>query len=181
MGKVLSIFVLATALLLVSSVAFGVVVTLPDTSQTTTLNAEVGEQADVTVPAAISFTVSDVSSSTASSSQSVSATTIVLDDGKALKISLQANAADFTPPTGGTNTWAAADVTWDAPTWTGGTGSAGTLSSSAYNTVAQTDASPVSDFLSTSSLKLTLAAKSTVDRAGLHTLVTTWKFESITP
>ena len=37
-------------------------ITLPDTNQTTTLTATVGDQARVTVPAGVSFTVSDISS-----------------------------------------------------------------------------------------------------------------------
>ena len=179
MGRVLSILVLAIALLWVSSVAFGVEVPLPDTSQTTTLNANCGEQANVTAPTAITFAVSDVSQPTLSTNQAVSATSIVLGSGKALKVSLQANAANFTPPVGGAITWAASDVSWDAPAWTGGTGSVGTLSSGAFNTVSQSTANAPE--LSTTALVFTLAAEPTVTSAGTHSLVTTWKFESITP
>ena len=169
----------AIALLWVSCAAFAVIVTLPDTSQTTTLNADVSEQADVTVPATIAFAVTDVSLATPSAAQSVSATSIVLNNGQALKISRQANSTSFTPPAGGTITWAASDVSWPAPAWTGGIGSLGTLSSAAYNTVATSTANPTE--LSTTALKFTLAGKSTVDRCGTHSLVTTWKFESVTP
>ena len=153
-------------------------VTLTDTSQTTTLTANVSEQARVTVPAGVTFNVNDVSASTAASAASVTVTSIVLATAtKQLKVSLQANAASFTPPVVGATTWVAGDVTWNAAAWTNATGSAGTLSNSAYNSVA-TCAADASD-CSSAALVLTLGAKPTVKRAGNHTLVVTWKFESI--
>jgi hypothetical protein len=156
-------------------------VSLPDTSQETTFSADVAEVATVTVPATVHFAVASVASPTDSAVQTVSATGILLATGKALKISLQANAADFTPPSGGTITWAATDVSWNnGSTWTGitgGAGSANSLSSAAYTAVATSDVNATT--LSTASLVFTLAAKGTVDRAGSHTLAATWKFESI--
>jgi hypothetical protein len=164
----------------VSTAIYAAQVTLPDTSQTTTFTANVSEQAVVSVPASITFNVTDVSSDTqATSDATVSATTIVLADGNALKVEIKANAASFTAPTGGSVTWSASDVSWDAATWTNGTGSSGQLSSAAYTQVAVSEANASS--LSTSDLTFTLAAKSTVDRAGNHTLVATWKFSSFTP
>src|SRR2546430_17490625 len=82
-----------------------VAVTLPDTSRTTTLTANVTEQATVTVPTTVTFTVNNVGASTNSSSQSVTTSSVVLVDAKSLKISLQANAANFTAPAGGGTTW----------------------------------------------------------------------------
>jgi hypothetical protein len=153
-------------------------VTLTDTSQTTTLTANVSEQARVTVPAGVTFTVGDVSASTAAGAASVSVSNIVLATAtKQFKVSLQANAAAFTAPVGGSTTWSASDVSWNAAAWTNATGAAGTLSNSAYNTVA-TCAADAAD-CSTSALVFTLGAKGTVKRAGSHTLVVTWKFESI--
>lgn len=153
-------------------------VTLTDTSQTTTLTASVSEQARVTVPAGVSFSVNNVSASTAASSAAVTVQNIVLATAtKQLKVSIQSNAASFTPPVAGATTWAAGDVTWNAATWTNATGASGTLSNSAYSTVA-TCAADASD-CSTTGLVFTLGAKSTVRRAGNHNLVVTWKFESI--
>jgi hypothetical protein len=156
--------------------AFGqTAVTLPDTSQTTTLNANVAEQAKVQVPASISFAVNDISSSTASAGQSVTITNVVLDDAsKQLVIAVQANAATFTPPVTGAATWAPGDVTWNAATWTNATGSTGTLSNSAYNTVATCTADAAA--CSTTALVFTLGPKLTVKRSGTHSLVITWKF-----
>jgi hypothetical protein len=155
------------------------VVTLPDSSQTTTLTADVTEQAQVTVPATVSFNVGNVSASTPSSAASVSATDIVLSSAtRQLQISIQAAAASFTPPVTGATTWAASDVSWNAPTWTGSSSPAsGTLSSSAYTTVATCDANVST--CATTALVFTLAAKPTITRSGNHTLVINWKFAGI--
>ncbi len=153
-------------------------VSLPDTSQTTTLTSSVAEQARVTVPAGVTFNVSNVGSSTAASAASVTVSNIVLATAtKQLKVSIQANAANFTPPVAGATTWAAGDVTWNAATWTNATGATGTLSNSAYNEVATCDADTAS--CGTTGLVFTLGAKGTVKRSGNHTLAITWKFESI--
>src|SRR5438132_5349569 len=112
------------------------VVTLPDTSQTTTLTATVSAQARVTLPAGVTFNVTDIGSTTAASAASVTIDQIAMAAAtNQLKISLEANAASFTPPVGGATTWAAGDVTWNAATWTNGTGSTGTLSNPADTTV----------------------------------------------
>ncbi len=137
------------------------------------------ETADVTVPATVNFFVYDIGSSTNSSNQSVSVTDITLDAGHALKISLQADAPDFTPPVGGATTWSVGNISWNAATWSNGSGASGTLSNTGYNEVARSDVDATS--CSTSNLVFTLAAKSTVSRAGEHSLSATWKFESFTP
>ena len=173
------ILTVACAVLLLAGAASAVVVTLPNTTQTTTFTATVSEQANVSVPASVAFNVTNVSADTNSADQSVSATTVVLSDGKALRVEIQAGAADFTAPSGGTVTWAAGDISWDAATWTNGTGSANALSSASYTTVATSSANAAS--LSASDLTFTLADKNTVDRAGDHTLAATWKFSSVTP
>lgn len=153
-------------------------VTLPDSSQTTTATAEVSEQAQVTVPAAVTFSVTNVASSTAASAASVTVDSIVLEtETKQLKVSIQADAANFTPPVPLATTWSAGDVTWNAATWTNATGASGTLSSAAFNEVATCAADAAS--CSTTGLVFTLGAKSTVKRSGNHTLSVTWKFESI--
>lgn len=169
----------AGAVLLCSSAAAAqTVVILPDTSQTTAVSVTVSEQARVVVPSGITFSVTNVGASTAASAASVTVDQIVLASAtKQLKVTLKADASSFTPPVGGATTWAAADVTWSAAAWTAAVGSAGTLSSAAYNTVATCDANATA--CSTSALVFTLAAKPAVQRSGTHTLVVTWKFESI--
>lgn len=153
-------------------------VTLPNSAQTTTLTATVSEQARVTVPSGVSFAVSNVTTSTAASAASVTVESIVLATAtKQLKVSLQANAASFSPPVTAAATWTASDVSWNAPSWTNATGAAGTLSNSAYTDLATCGADAAT--CSTTGLVFTLAANSSVKRSGNHTLVVTWKFESI--
>jgi len=165
-------------MLALAGTAYGVVVTLPNETQTTTFTANVTEQADVTVPANVAWTVDNVSSSTASSSQSVSATTVVLSDGNKLRIEIAPDAADFTAPSGGSVTWASSDISW-AGTWANGTANDTSMSGTVDTYVALVDMTAAnSGSLSTADLVFTLAAKATVDRAGAHTLAATWKFSS---
>jgi hypothetical protein len=153
-------------------------VALPNSAQTTTLTANVSEQARVTVPSGVTFNVSNIAGSTAAGAASLTVDNIVLSSAtKQLKISLQANAAGFTPPVASATTWSASDVTWNQPTWTNATGAAGTLSNTAFNEIATCTADAAT--CSTTGLVFTLGAKSTVKRSGNHTVVVTWKFESI--
>jgi hypothetical protein len=161
----------------VASAQSGILVTLPDISQTTTLTATVTEQARVTVPSGVTFNVTDVTSSTVASAASVSISNIALASAtKTLRLSLQASAASFTPPVTGATTWSAGDVSWNASTWTNATGVTGALSTS-YSEVATCAADAAN--CSSTGLVFTLASKSTVKRSGNHTLAVTWKFESI--
>ena len=153
-------------------------VSLPDTSQTTLLTATVSEQARIVVPASISFTVGNIANSTAASTATVTIDRIVLSSAtKQLRVSVQAAAASFTPPSPGATTWAASDVTWNAANWTRATGVSGVLSAVSFTQVATCE--PGAADCSTTDLVFTLGAKPTVNRSGAHTLVVTWKFEAI--
>jgi hypothetical protein len=153
-------------------------VTLPDTSQTTSMSVTVSEQARVSVPATIGFSVTNVGAETQANPTSVAIDQIVLASAtKQLRISLQANAASFTPPNVGDTTWSAADVSWTAASWIAATGSSGTLSQSSYATIATCNAGAAA--CSTTGLVFRLAAKPAVQRSGTHTLIVTWKVESI--
>jgi len=153
-------------------------VLLPDTSQTTTVSVSVSEQARVTVPSTVAFIVTNVGSPTVATEVAVTVDQIVLSTAsKQLRLSLRANAPSFTPPISGDVTWSAEDLSWTAAAWTSAAGSAGTLSSSTDNTIATCDAGATA--CSTSALVFTLAGKPTVQRSGAHTLVVTWKVESI--
>lgn len=167
---------LACAVLAISTSVWSAM--LPSEDQSTTIIASVGEQAVISVPDEISFDAGNVSVPTTGTGLLISATSIVLDDGNALRIELKADAADFDKPGEASVTWAASDVSWDAPAWTGGTGAAGTLSSEAYTKVADSAANATE--LSSDAITWTLAPKA-VDRAGSYTLTTTWKFSSFTP
>jgi len=151
---------------------------LPDTSQTTTLSANVREQCKITVPATVEFAVDDIGVATTASAASVTIEHIVLATAtKQLKLSIQASAANFTPSVVSAATWSAANVSWNAATWTGATGALGTLSNSGYSEVATADADAAG--CSTAALVFTLAANTSVKRSGTHTLAVTWKVESI--
>ena len=153
-------------------------VLLPDTSQTTLMTATVSEQARISIPAAVSFSVTNVGSSTNAGAVSVALDRIVLATAtKQLTVSIQAASASFTAPVIGAVTWSAGDISWNAPSWTRATGAAGTLSASSFTQVATCD--PDAADCSTTGLVFTLNAKSTVQRSGNHTLVVTWKVESI--
>jgi hypothetical protein len=158
-------------------------VTLPDSSQQTLITATVSEQAQVTVPADVFFTVPNITVDTPATAVSlVTVSSIVLaTDTKQLKISLKANTAAFIPPVASTITWSAADVSWNAATFTGtGASSATGLLNNDFTTyVPVVTCGADAAVCSTSDLMFTLKAKNTVQRSGNHTLVMTWKFESI--
>ena len=176
--KILSLFVsLALTTMMVGLATAQTTVTLPDTSQSTSLTATVSEQARVTVPTGVTFTVADTSGSTAASAATVTIDNIVLATAlKQLKVSLQADAAAFTPPVALAATYAASDVSWNAATWTNATGASGTLSTT-FTAVATCAADAAS--CSTTGLIFTIGPKTTVKRSGNHTLNVTWKIESI--
>ena len=175
-------YCLATALFAVALAASDAqaqtAVLLPDTSQTTLMTATVSEQARITVPAAVSFTVTNVANST-----NASAANVVLDrielatSTKQLRVSVQAAASSFTAPVVGAVTWSAGDISWNSASWTRSRGASGTLSASSFTQIA-TCVADAPD-CSTTGLVFTLGAKPTVQRSCNHTLVVTWNVESI--
>jgi hypothetical protein len=94
-----------------------------------------------------------------------------------VRVSLRANSGAFTPPVTGATTWVAGDVAWNAAPWTNGIGVGGTLSQASFNTVATCD--PAATSCSTTGLVFYLSPKPAVQRSGVHTLIVTWKLESI--
>ena len=154
-------------------------VTLPGSPATsTTLTANVSEQARVTIPGIVTFNVTNIAASTTSSPVSVTVDNIVLATaGKTLKISVQASAAAFTPSVASAATWAAVDVAWPAATFSnGGVGVIGTL---ALTPVAVVTCAADVSACSTTDMVFTLAPNALVKRSGNHTLNMTWKIESI--
>jgi len=164
-------------LLLAADCAFPIA--LPNEMQQSSIIATVMEQAQITVPGTIVFNVTNVTQDTRISGLGVSATSVCLESGKALRIELKADAADFTPPSGGAPTWVASDVSWEAGSWTGGAGVAGTLSDSAYNKVAESSVN--ASELSNSDMAFTILARPAIKYAGQYTVTGTWRFSSFTP
>jgi hypothetical protein len=151
-------------------------VILPDTSQTTGIVVNIMEQATVTIPSITFFTVANISVPTVSGPATVALSGLLRKTSSTgVALSLRANAAQFTPPQSGAPTWSAADVSWAPGTWTGATGSAGVLSHASFTRVATC----ATDGCSTNTLQFTLGPKPSVTRSGQHTLVVTWKIESL--
>jgi hypothetical protein len=133
----------------------------------------------VVVPVAVSFSVTDVSVITTGSPSptTISFSSAALTIGKALRISVQADASAFTSPGGGT-TIPASKGSWNALGASGGVGWNGTLSATSDGLVYQSNPSPTSGQVD---LEFTLGAPGNGLRAGTHQLTIRWKFESITP
>jgi hypothetical protein len=141
--------------------------------------ADAADTVRITIPASVTFTVNNISASTTGTPASftVSFDTAKLKHTDALRISVKANAADFTPPSGATKI-PASNVTWTTGSAVGGTGSSGTLSFSQYSQVYQSNVDP-----SSGSVQITwrLTGAPAGIRSGSHTLSLTWKLEAVTP
>ena len=158
-------------------------ITLPDTSQTSTMQATIREGMTITVPSLIDFgsiaidgTNKSIPATTVP--QTVTLTGVSLLSGKKLKISLEAGAASFTDGVG--PVFAAADVSWNASTWTQGAGTLGTLTNTAFTQVAASNANPAGT-ITTTNLLFTLGVHdfaANAVQAGPQTLLVTWKVES---
>jgi hypothetical protein len=136
------------------------------------------ETVTISVPLAVSFPVTDVSRSTSGAPDvtTVSFSNASLNPGRALRISVQPDAAAFTAPSG--SSIAASNVSWTSLGANGGIGMNGTLSSSSYALVFQSDPTRTSGRID---LAWTLAPPGSGIRAGNHQLTIRWKVESIAP
>ena len=142
------------------------------------VSAGAQETVTISVPLAVSFPVTDVSRST-SGTPGVTRITFSnanLTPGKALRVSVQADAAAFTPPSGSSIPVSA--VSWTRAGVNGGNGWGGTLSASFYALVFQSNPATPSGYMD---LEWTMAAPPSGIRAGNHQLTIRWKLESITP
>ena len=176
-----SIFARSSMIVALTAITAGMasaqVLPLPNETGTSTLAATVSEQASFSVPSTVSFAVTNILVPTTSSAVSVTATNIVLANAsKTLHIMVRGNGPVFTPSVAASPTWVVADVSWAAATFTNGTGVLGTLAQT-YVGVATCAADVAS--CGTTNMVFTLAANPAVTRSGDHTLVMTWKFESI--
>ena len=144
----------------------------------TAASAGAQETVNIAVPSAVSFSVTDVTQGTSGgpNPMTVSFSNAHLSPGKALRVSVLADGAAFTPPSGlGIPT---SKVSWGTVGAGGGTGLNGTLSSSSYALVFQSDPARTSGHID---LAWTLAPPGSGIRAGSHQLTIRWKLESITP
>jgi hypothetical protein len=142
------------------------------------VSAAAQETVAITVPSAVSFIVSDVSRSTsgAPNPTTIRFSNASLIPGKSLRVSVRADSAGFTPPSGAGIP--ASNVSWNNLGASGGTGWNGTLESASYTLVFQSDPARISGHVD---LGWTLAAPGRGIRAGNHQLAIRWKVESIVP
>ena len=142
------------------------------------VSAGAQETVTISVPLAVSFPVTDVSRSTSGAPNvtTVSFSNASLSPGRVLRISVQPDAAAFTPPGG--SSMPASNVSWSNLGANGGVGMNGTLSSSSYALVFQSDPATTSGHID---LGWALAAPGSGIRAGNNQLTIRCKVESITP
>jgi hypothetical protein len=149
--------------------AFGLALAGPGTAQ---------EVANVNVPASLSFQVADVgaSSTGAPLPTAVSYSAAQLVSGNVLRISVKAESAELTPPSGAGIP--VSKVSWTASNAQGGVGSSGTLSDTTWGQVFESGLVPIAGGVD---LTWTLAGPGAEIRAGSHQLTLRWKFESVVP
>jgi hypothetical protein len=134
------------------------------------------ETVTTTIPAAVSFSITDVTATTVGSPNpfTVSYTGSALVAGHALYISVRANAANFTTPGAGTAI-PCGNVSWTITGALRGTGSAGTLSTT-YALVYTSMVNPTNGNVQ---IHWLLAPPPAGICAGSHSLSMTWKLESM--
>jgi hypothetical protein len=140
--------------------------------------AEAQQVVLISLPAGVTFNVSNVNQSTTGSPNptTVSFTIVNLLLFHVLRASIKAD-ADFTPPSG--TAIPASRVSWTTTGADGAVGTSGTLGNASYSQVFQTN----SGLLDSGSIgvRWTLSAPGTGVRAGNHTVTVRWRFESILP
>jgi len=136
------------------------------------------ETVDITLPANVSFEVVDVNEDTDADSVNLSYINARLRMSNYLAISIKANTANFARPANAGESIAASSVSWTTSNAQGGSGVNGTLSSVIYNLVYESTSYPEDGSLL---INFKLAAPGSGIRAGEHTLICTWKIESLTP
>lgn len=130
----------------------------------------------ITIPAGVSFSVPDVSATVTGSPGTfriVFPSSTVRSNEK-LTISVKADTATFSGP--GIAQIPVSKVSWSATAVGAGTGTPGTLSSSAYGQVFQSGANPKSGEVDLTWRLAPIAAAGL--RAGTHSLTVRWRLES---
>lgn len=132
----------------------------------------------ISIPASVSFQVTDIGRPTTGTPavSTIGFSNAPLGAGRVLRVSVQPDAAAFTPPTG--PPIPASLVAWHTLGASGGLGSNGTLSALSYVLMHQSDAGITSGHVD---VEWRLAPPAAGIRAGSHQLALRWKVESITP
>jgi hypothetical protein len=132
------------------------------------------DSAKFTLPAAVSFAVTNVTVSTTGSPSPtpVSFSNAVLNN-KSIRISIRGD-GDFVPPSG--TAIPASKVTWTTSGAVAGTGSNGTLINNTYTQIFQSNLNALSGSFN---ITWTLQAPGTGIRAGAHVLTVRWKLDAV--
>jgi len=131
----------------------------------------------ITLPATETFVVQNVQTSANGAQTTITwSTNGNFSQGKHFRISVKADVANFTPPSSGRSSIAATKVTWTVAAATNGTGSNGTLSSTAFTAVYDAGNGKKSGSVT---LNWNLGAPGTNIRSGNHLLTVHWRLESI--
>jgi hypothetical protein len=132
-------------------------------------------EVSITIPAGVSFLVTDVSTTTQGSPgpMRIAFAPVTLRKNDNLRISVTAASATFSGP--GTTRIPASAIAWTATT-PSGTASGGTLSSTAYSPVYVSPANPAAATVDVSWLLGPIAAPGL--RAGTHSLTVRWRVEA---
>ena len=140
-------------------------------------SAVVGETVDITVPSTVTFIITNVAASSGGvpNPTTISFSNAQLLPGRALRISVKADSATFTPPGGAAIP--VSNISWTC-NGVNGTGFAGTVTSAGYTQVYQSDADPSSG---SCSIAWSIAAPGASILAGYHLLDLRWMFESVAP
>jgi hypothetical protein len=131
----------------------------------------------VSIPGAEAFIVPNVQVSAAgTTSLTITWSTNGNFQGNHLRISVQADAANFTAPSAGRSPIAVNKASWTVASATNGTGSSGTVSSTAYTAVYNSGNGKKSGSVT---LNWTLAALGADLRSGTHHVTLRWRLESV--
>jgi len=138
------------------------------------------DSANVTLPTMVSFQVSNVNLATTGSPDPtlVSFEDASIPPGYAVRISIQANSTDFTPPVEAGTTIPASYISWTTSGSINGTGYSGTLSATSFTVILLGNTNATS---ASTNVSWTLDPLPEGVRAGSHTLNATWKIESLVP
>jgi hypothetical protein len=137
------------------------------------------ETVRITLPSSLAFNVTNISNTVTATPNP---TTLrfqqaVLLPNRALRVSVRADTSTFTPPNGTTRI-PAAYVSWTTSSPTRATGANGTLSSTAYTMVLQSQTNANNGNID---VTWKLAPLPAGVHAGNHTLTIRWKLESVVP
>jgi hypothetical protein len=140
--------------------------------------AQQSETVSISFPLGVTFNVTNISATTTGSPNptAVQFSSPNLLGNHVLRISVRADAADFTPPSGAIKI-PASRVSWTTSNASHGIASNGTLSSASYALVFVGQKNQAGGV----DLAWTLAPPPSGIRAGAHTLTIRWKVESVAP